>query len=106
MQRLDLRRGEGQRVDEALRALPVARDEAQRDRALLARLGEREGEIGDNERVKPFGDRGERDGAPLGEAADGLGEAAWRRGELVHERKASLAKASRGAWRSRANNGV
>ena len=38
MQRLDLGRGEGQRVDEGLRAHAVARDEDKRDGALLAGL--------------------------------------------------------------------
>jgi len=106
VERLDLRRGEGERIDEALRALAIARDEAQRHRARLAGFRQSQREIGNDESVKAFGRCGKRDRAPFGKAADGMAEPAGGRDELVHGRRASLAKASRGARRSRANNGV
>ncbi len=71
MQRLDLGRGEGERVDEGLRAHAVAGDEDERRRARLAGRRERARELGDDEGVVAFGRAAERDGAAFGEAADG-----------------------------------
>ena len=74
VERLDLRRGEAQRVDEALRAHAVARDENQRGGALLTGARETAREFGDDEGVEPFGRAAQRNGAALSEAADGRGE--------------------------------
>ena len=71
MQRLDLGRGEAERVDERLGAQTVTSDEDQRDSPLLAGLRERAREVGDDESVVALGRARERDGAALLEAAKG-----------------------------------
>ncbi len=69
--RLDLGRGEGERVDEALRAHGIAREEGQRDGAPLGVAGERAHEIGDDEGVEAFRRAGERNGGRLAEPRGG-----------------------------------
>jgi len=68
MQRLDVGRGEAQRVDEALRAHAVAATKVERDRALFASFRQRARELGDNEGVEPFGRARQRNRAALGKA--------------------------------------
>ena len=68
-ERLDLRRGEGERVDEILRADRIAGEEGQRDGAVLRLARERAREIGDDEGVEPLGRAGERDRRSAGGAA-------------------------------------
>ena len=106
MERLDLRRGESQGVDEALCALPVARDETKRNGAILARLRQAQSNVRDDEGVETFRNGGEREGAAFSKTVDGRPEQAGGWDELIHVRCASLAKASRGARHSRANKGV
>ena len=93
-QRLDLGRGEAERVDEALGARAVAGDEDQRRGAGLAGAREAPRQRGDDESVETFGRAAERDGAAGGEALDG-------RSERFHVVSASLSDAA-GARRRRA----
>jgi len=95
VERLDLRRGEGERIDEALRALAIARDEAQRTARAspaFARASARSATT----KCQASGAAASVNRAPFGKAADGM-PSRRRRDELVHGRRASLAKASRGA---------
>ena len=68
MQRLHLRRGEGERVNEALRPLPVAGDEGQRHGSGLACRGEGPSELGDEKGIVALGRRSEGDRAAFFEA--------------------------------------
>ena len=96
---LDLRRGERERLDEALGAQSVAGDEGQRHGPALGVLGQRAGKFRQHEGVVTFGRAGERDRAALAEPQR-QGES-WR-----HENGRSATIASRGALRSRSNSGV
>jgi hypothetical protein len=71
IKRLDLRRSESERVDEALGALAVARDESERRSPLFAWLGEGARQLGEEECVITLRRRGERDRAASGETARG-----------------------------------
>ena len=88
MQRLDLGRGEGERIDEGLGAQAVAGDEDKRHGAVLAGLGEGARQLGDDEGVIALGRARQRDGAALLEAANGGSEE-------VHGVSSALAGASR-----------
>ena len=92
MQRLDLGRGEAERVDEGLSAQAVSRDEGERHGALLAVFRQRARQLGDDEGVVALGRARQRDGAALLEAArDGSDEihATSRRRALSGSRGAS-----------------
>ena len=71
MQRLDLGRGERERIDEALGAKTVAGDEGERHGALNAGLGEGARQFRGDECVVALGRARQRDGAALLEAANG-----------------------------------
>ena len=71
MQRLDLGRGEAERVDQGLSAQTVAGDEGERHGAPLAGLRERARQLGDDERVVALRRARQRDGAALLEPANG-----------------------------------
>ena len=68
MQRLDLGRGEAERVAEGLRPHAVARDEHERSRAPLAGFRQPARELGDDEGVVALRSAAERDGAAVPEA--------------------------------------
>ena len=98
MQRLDLGRGEAERIDERLRAQAVAGDEDERHGAALAGLGEGARQLGDDEGVITLGRARQRDGAALLEATNGGSDGA-------HGVSSAPLGASRNPHR-RANSGV
>ena len=79
MQRLDLGRGEGERIDEGLGAQAVAGGEHKRHGPVLAGPGEGVGQLGDDEGVIALGRARQRDGAALLEPANGGSDGThWR----------------------------
>ena len=71
MQRLDLGRGEAERVNQALGAKTVAGEKDEGHGALLAGLGERARQLGDDKRIVALGGARQRDDAALREPANG-----------------------------------
>ena len=71
MQRLDLGRGEAERVNQALGAKTVAGEKDEGHGALNAGLGERARQLGDDKRIVALGRARQRDDAALREPANG-----------------------------------